>query len=320
MALNQLVIDIERFKVWINPTPLLDAGVRMVIVKADEMFNTNSKILASAGMPIAAYHYIRPSEDAMEQANSVINEIEKSQLPLLPVVFLDFEEPFGAKKEDFSAAFWQKYSNTAKEVFNNLRSLKKDWRVVGYTRASFVNEFVPQAGDWMGEYDWWLAQYNRFGNQFTTWKLLLEKFLPGAFELKLPAGVQLSQVVGHQFTGDELSLPGLYSDNGFSAVDVCLFDAKFLDEIGATPSPLPLAAATLVGEVTAVPGVRARRGPGLTFDRTYLLKTGHPVEVLEVKGNWARLRSHQELWVSAKWLRLSQIGSREGMRADTRSG
>jgi hypothetical protein len=75
MALNQLVIDIENSRFGL--TPLLDAGVRMVIVKADEMFHTNSKILASAGMPIAAYHYISPSKDALEQANTVIEEIEK---------------------------------------------------------------------------------------------------------------------------------------------------------------------------------------------------------------------------------------------------
>ena len=305
MALNQLVVDIEKFKKFVDPTPMLDAGVKMVIVKADEMFEANCKILAKAGMPIAAYHYISPFIDATQQVNSIIEDIQKSELPLLPVIFLDFEEPFGADKNDATSTFWKQYSNHAKDIFSDLRA--KNWRVVGYTRASFIKEFVPQAEEWIGEYEWWLAQYSLLGNQFTTWKLLLEKFLPGAIELDLPPGVELSQVVGHQFTGDKLSLPGLYSDTGFSAVDVCLFDAKFLNEIGATPNPPPLPMARFVGKVTAWIGLRARTGPGTSFDRTFLLKKDHPVEVVEIKDGWAKLRSYEELWVSAKWLQLTEI-------------
>ena len=303
MALNQLVVDVEEFKKFINPTPLLDAGVRMVVVKADGMFKTNGKILANAGMPIASYQYISSSRDAKQQADTIISEIENSQLPLLPVIFLDFEEPFGAKKSDFNNAFWQRYSKLAEELFETLR--ERGRHVVGYTRASFVNEFVPQARDWMGDYEWWLAEYISIDNQFTTWKRLLEKFLPGTIELRLPFGVPLSNVVGHQFTGDKLSLPGLYGDNDYSAVDVCLFSGDFLDGIGATPKPAPLPPASLIGEVTASWGLRARKGPGKTFDKTYLLKKGHPVEVLEVKDGWARLRSHEETWVSASWLKFS---------------
>ena len=305
MALDQLVVDIEKFKKWIDPTPLLDAGVKMVIVKSDEMFEANCKILVNAGMPIAAYHYISPFRDTTQQVNSIIKDIENSQLPLLPVIFLDFEEPIGFNLQDANANFWDQYSKRAKDIFGELQA--RGWRVVGYTRASFVEEFVPQAEEWTGDYEWWLAQYTPLGNQFTTWKRLLEKFLPGAFNLDLPPGVKLSQVVGHQFTGDKLSLPGLYSDTGFSAVDVCLFDANFLTEIGATPNPPPLPAARFVGKVTAWKGLRARIGPDKSFDSTFLLKKDHPVEVLEIKDGWAKLRSHQETWVRASWLQLTEI-------------
>lgn len=305
MALDQLVIDIEKFKKWIDPTPMLNAGVKMVIVKADEMFEANCKILAKAGMPIAAYHYISPFQDTAQQVDTIIGDIENSQLPLLPVIFLDFEEPIGFNKQDADNDFWKQYSNRAKGIFGELRA--RGWRVVGYTRASFVKEFVPHTEEWIGEYKWWLAQYSLLGNQFTTWKRLLEKFLPEAVALDLPPGVELSQVVGHQFTGDKLSLPGLYSDTGFSAVDVCLFDAGFLTEIGATPNPPPLPAARFIGTVTAWLGLRARTGPGKSFDRTFLLKKDHPVEVVEIKDGWAKLRSHEELWVSASWLQLTEI-------------
>ena len=111
MALNQLVVDIEKFKKFVDPTPMLDAGVKMVIVKADEMFEANCKILAKAGMPIAAYHYISPFIDATQQVNSIIEDIQKSELSLLPVIFLDFEEPFGADKNDATSTFWKQYSN-----------------------------------------------------------------------------------------------------------------------------------------------------------------------------------------------------------------
>ena len=89
--LNKLVVDIARYTEGVDPLPLHDAGVKMVILKADQLFARNAKVLSNSGMPIAAYHWVDPTRDADQQVAETLNLIRASDLPVL-AIFSDFEQ------------------------------------------------------------------------------------------------------------------------------------------------------------------------------------------------------------------------------------
>src|SRR6266498_3369047 len=89
--LNKLVVDISHHQKSVDPLPLLEAGVQLVIIKADDLFTRHGKIFANAGMPIAAYHWIDPIEDPTQQVNATLDLIRNSNLPVV-ALFADFEQ------------------------------------------------------------------------------------------------------------------------------------------------------------------------------------------------------------------------------------
>jgi hypothetical protein len=89
--LNKLIVDIASYTEGLDPLPLHDAGVKMVILKADHLFTRNARILSNSGMPIAAYHWVDPTRDADQQVSETLNLIRASDLPVL-AIFSDFEQ------------------------------------------------------------------------------------------------------------------------------------------------------------------------------------------------------------------------------------
>ena len=87
--LNKLVVDIASHTEGVDPLPLHDAGVQMVILKVDQLFTRNAEILSNSGMPIAAYHWVDPTLDADQQTANTLNIIRTSGLPVL-AIFSDF--------------------------------------------------------------------------------------------------------------------------------------------------------------------------------------------------------------------------------------
>ena len=199
-----------------------------------------------------------------------------------------------------------KLSSHAKQVFEGLEA--SEWRVFGYTRASFAREYAPQAAEWMSTYRWWLAYYLSCGKQTLTWADLQTRILPTVnFTPRLPPGISNERVIGHQFTGDELLLPGLYADikrTTCSAANISLFDDQFLEEIGAVPNPKPLPAVQYEAAVTAYPTLNVRSGPGITYSKLYSLKKDTAVQLTEINDGWAKLRSFGEEWCSESYLKI----------------
>lgn len=315
--LNKLVVDIATYTKGVDPLPLHDASVQLMILKVDDLFTRNGKILVNSGMPIAAYHWIDPTLDANQQVADTLGILRSSGLPVL-AIFADFEQ-WWSKWDEWHRAIrktlaWNlvsrfspgKISSHAKQVFEGFAA--SEWKTIGYTRASFVAEFAPGAVAWMPQYRWWLAHYLEFGKQQLSWADLKANILPRVnFSPALPPGVTQDKVVGHQFTGDELSLPGLYGNimrTEFSEVDVNLFDEQFLAEIGAIPQPKPLPEAQYEAVVTASPTLRVRSGPGTSFEHLYSLKKGEPVELTEITEGWGKIRSFGEEWCSAEFLEI----------------
>jgi hypothetical protein len=268
-------------------------------------------------MPIAAYHWVDPTKDAEQQVADSLKIIRDSGLPVL-AIFPDFEQ-YWSKWDEWYAAIkgtlsWNlvsrfsgdKLSVHAKKVFEEFE--KSEWRVFGYTRASFVREYAPQAADWISSYRWWLAHYLDYGNQTLTWDELKSRILPTVnFAPALPPGIKTEQVVGHQFTGDELSLPGLYGDAArtkYSAADVSLFDEQFLKEIDAMPDSKPLPEVQYEAVVTAYPTLNVRSGPSFTASKLYALKQGTAVHLSEITNGWAKIQSFSEEWCSEEYLKI----------------
>jgi len=315
--LNRLVVDIARYTEGVDPIPLHQASVELVILKVDELFERNGRILANSGMPIAAYHWIDPTRDAAQQVAESLAVIRESGLPVL-AIFPDFEQYWSSWSEWYHAIqkrlSWSlvsrlagdRLSSHARQVFDGFAASGAP--TIGYTRASFIREYAPQASQWMPNYKWWLAHYGEFGNQALTWEGLKNVILPAVnFFPDLPSGLTPNHVVGHQFTGDELSLPGLYGDiyrSRYSAADVNLFDGQFLAEIGAVPNPRPLPPLQYEAVATASPRLNVRSGPATSFPVLYALPKGAPVQITRMTDNWAKIRSYGEEWCSAHYLHI----------------
>ncbi len=315
--LNKLVVDISHHQKSVDPLPLLEAEVQLVIIKADDLFTRHGKIFANAGMPIAAYHWIDPIKDPLQQANATLDLIRNSNLPVVSL-FVDFEQWWSD---------WDKWllfineklleqkvprfngdhlSSHAKQVFETFQA--SNGKPIGYTSASFVREHSPQAAEWMGDFQWWLAHYGTYNIQSLTWQEFKSKVLPTVnFSPNLPDSVTTQLVVGHQFTGDKFKLPGAYSDDRRtkpSPADVSLFDGEFLTGIGAVPNPKPLSEAHYEAVVTSTT-LNVRSGPGTSFEVLYTLKKGEGIELTSINDErWAKLRSFGEEWCSEQNLQI----------------
>lgn len=315
--LNKLVVDIAHYTKGVNPVPLHDASVQLIILKVDDLFVRNANIFVNSGMPIAAYHWIDPTQDADQQVDNTLNILRSSGLPV-KAIFADFEQWWSNWDQWHRAILktlaWNlvsrfnanKLSSHAKQVFE--RFAASEWKTFGYTRASFVTEYAPEASSWMPEYRWWLAHYLDFGKQELSWDDLKANLLPQVnFSPALPPEVTQDKIVGHQFTGDELALPGLYGNpmrTEFARADVNLFDEQFLAEIEAVPDPQPLPEKQYEAVVTASPSLRVRSGPSTNFDHLYSLRRGEAVELTEITEGWGKIRSYGEEWCSADFLRI----------------
>jgi hypothetical protein len=315
--LNKLVVDVTHNAEGIDPLPLHEAAVQMVILKVDELFTRNAKILSNSGMPVAAYHWVDPTLDPEQQVAATLNIIRASDLPVL-AIFVDFEQ-YWSKWDKWHLATkgqlaWNEVSrfsgdmlsSHAKQVFEGLEA--SEWRVFGYTKDSFPMEYAPQAAGWMATYRWWVAHNIPYGRQTLTWSDFQTRILPTVnSSFNLPPGISKERVIGNQFTAGELLLPGLYEDiqrTTFSTSNISLFDERFLDELGADPDPKPLPEVQYEAVVTAFPSLNVRSGPGTSFSKLYNLKRGVNIQLTEFIDGWAKLRSFGEEWCSEWYLKI----------------
>ena len=315
--LNKLVVDIARYTKGVNPLPLHEASIQMVVLKVDEQFLQNARVLANSGMPVAVYHWIDPTVNADQQVAKTLNTLRASGLQI-QAIFADFEQWWSNWEQWHQAILkelsWNlvsrfnasKLSSHAKQVFKGFAA--SEWKTFGYTRASFVNEFAPEASSWIPEYRWWLAHYITTEKQTLSWAGLKSRILPLVdFSPAMPPALTRDKVIGHQFTGDKLSLPGLYEDVfrvKHAKADVNFFDEDFLTEIGAVPNPKPLPEPLHEAIVTASPRLNVRSGPSTSAPILYKLMEGAPAKIAELKDGWARLRSYEDEWCSATYLQI----------------
>ena len=318
--LNKLVVDIADYTESVNPLPLHQASTQMVILKVTKHFEKNGRAFENSGMPIAAYHWADPTMGVAQQVDETLNRIRASGLPIL-AIFVDFAQwwskwaewnKFLQKKlawELVSRFDNEKLSNHAEQVFEAFAA--SEWKIFGYTQASFVNDFAPEAKSWIPQYRWWLSHYLDYAEETLSWANFHTRFLSDMnLSPDLPPGLSRDKMIGHQFTSDALYLPGLYGNMNRTkgaAVNISLFDAQFLEEIEAIPNPKPLPDTKYEAVVTAFPSLRVRSGPGTSFGKLYSLKKDKKIEIAIVKDKWAKLRSYTEEWSSARYLNMVAI-------------
>lgn len=316
---EKLVVDLASYNRGVDPQPLHAAGVGLVILKADNQFAHNGRLLANSGMPIAAYHWIDPTKDAHRQVADTWNLLRSSGLPVL-AVFLDFAQWWSRWGQWYKAVAnklaWEsvrrfgggKLSKHAQQVFEAFAAA--GWTTCGYTRAGFVDRYASEAGSWMNGYRWWLAHHLDIDARLLTWEQLRAQVLPQVdFLPALPNRLERRNVVGHQFTSARLSLPGLYADafrTEYVPANLSLFDGAFLEQIGAVPQPKALPEPLGKAIVTAYPRLNVRSGPGTSYPVVFKLVTGTPVQVVALQDGWARLRSFEEQWCSASYLQFEE--------------
>jgi hypothetical protein len=110
-----------------------------------------------------------------------------------------------------------------------------------YTNNGFVASWAPGMNAWLPQFPAWVPQYGREPAAVTqmSWAQLRAGWLPN-YNLILAAGQLPGMVMGHQFTGDLIELPGAYDPYGRELVlDVSVFSQAFIDGLRGGPAPAP---------------------------------------------------------------------------------
>lgn len=331
-----LVVDVSRYQRRIRADILRAAGVRLVIAKIgqgtamDEKFEQHKSECDLMSMPLAAYHWPDPIQSARPQAEAVLRWIDKYKN--IRAICGDYEQWWSvwgtwyqavAKKIAWAAVETLSPARISDvyEEYSEFIAARTATPLVSYTSKGFVTSHAPGMADWLARHPLWVAGYIYGGDKVTvSWDELEQKWLPKeTWSPLLPPGA--GRVVGWQFTGDKLMLPGMYSDEAGierSPADVSLFDPAWLDLIiGQTapvpepesqPEPEPLTAGLpLQATVTGSPYINIRSGPGIGYPDIGDLPAGEVRNVLAVGGS--------DVWIeieSGKWA-CARTGARELM-------
>jgi hypothetical protein len=110
-----------------------------------------------------------------------------------------------------------------------------DLPVVVYTSYGFVSSYAGEAASWLGRYPSWISHWKEqpATRVRLSWEQIRESWLP-RYEPLCPPGVLSPAVVGHQFSGDRILAPGVYTDPAGTVAgptDLSVFDREWLARI-----------------------------------------------------------------------------------------
>jgi len=245
--LSVLVGDVSRYQRKIRPYILRSNGIRAMIAKSSGGLNKDVKYeqhyadcLANK-MPVAPYHWVDPIYSPERQMDYLI-DINRGKNIFAYV--LDIEQYWNNWDAWYKAVIKQiswslvpriRPDLLSKHAYQCARYLaaRVEKPVVIYTSYGYVTSYAPGMAEWLGEFFNWPANYIIRSSQKLNidWPELYQKYVPIGKKPLLPPGVPENKVVGWQYTGDLISLPGMYSDNeGItpSPSDLSLFDPDWL--------------------------------------------------------------------------------------------
>ncbi len=257
MTRDQLIIDLALYQRRFRAAILRAAGVRGAIIKGtsdereDPMHDRHLEEAATEPelLPMD-YHWLDPIGDPKKELDFKGEWLDRH--PQILFCWLDCEQWWAnwgswyqaiQKKIEWAAVSRfapQRISDNAQFIAEGLRKYGK--KVGIYTSYGFVTGYARAMSKWIGQYPLWVAHYGRQPKAVTTleWDQI-GPWLPN-YQLLLPPGADPEKVVGHQFTGDRLLLPGVYSDDAGtkrSPLDVSVFNKEFLNSL-TNPAPVPV--------------------------------------------------------------------------------
>jgi hypothetical protein len=339
--------DISKYEPFLNPAEYVSAGIKFAIVRIgtgekgeDPFFVKNAKKLIDVGITVMGYWWIDPTGDAIEQARTCKQIVVSSGLPIKYIwgdierwwndwawhdLFTHGKVPFDQSKV-FRSTFLNNYYFTCMaELANQFMD-----QVGIYTGQGFITSWCPQMADWLFSYRLWISQYPKEVKKgtFMTWEEFCASWLP----TKDPNMKDMSkefplQLMGHQFTGDHVRLPGAYKDAQMTSkfatpLDVNVFQKDFCDALldsGSNPSPLPSPGPGIIDPLfraivrTGAANIRNAPIGSAEVLRSELQGTILSIYRISTTG-WGKVAPFQDEWVFMADLQKA-LRSRKGRRS-----
>jgi hypothetical protein len=246
----ELVTDVSRYQRKLRPALMKQGGVSAVLIKAtggmskDIRFDQHYADCQEDEMPTAAYHWVDPIYSPQRQIDTYLQTIGNKDIF---AHVIDIEQYWGAWDVWYSAIMkkiaWASVPvisprKIALHAYRTLEYLcsKTDKPVVVYTSKNFVVSYAQDMAEWLHLFPLMVAHYVIYPSKEITvsWDEFTQKYLPDPNRIPLlPPGTSVDNLVGWQFTGDRICLPGMYSDDAgkkLSPADVSLFDKEWLEK------------------------------------------------------------------------------------------
>lgn len=322
-----LVVDVSRWQYRVNGKELKDGGVEGIIVKMssglskDPRFEKHAEEAVKNDLVLMVYHWDDIIYNPEQQAEFVLQTIQENAFPVKFVWgdqeqwWLDWNLWLKARSGSLPYSSVPRLSsdNIAKHNEDFMKALNTLIKPSGvYTSYGFTSSFAPKMADYIGMYKTWVAHYGRIIPSISlSWEDLRNTYMP-SYNILLPLGAQEKNVVGHQFSGDSLKLPGMYDAIGRrTGADVNVFSRNFFDMITGKipwdyaeekPEEKPEEIYTPVEYQTLVENLNVRRDATIDSPVLRVLQgKGTKIMVLFVSGNWAKLEGQG--WVSFKYIK-----------------
>lgn len=146
-------LDISEYQGQTNWKRIQDYGFDFVYsrsnvgIKVDAQVERNCELAAKRGIPHGLYVFVKPDQDATQQAETLISFYKKYDIPLVPQIDVESHGGLGPRK----------VRNAVKEIVSLVK--QEIGTPVIYTGAHFWNTHVKMK--WMGDYPLWVAKYVR---------------------------------------------------------------------------------------------------------------------------------------------------------------
>ncbi len=151
-SIEYLGLDVSHFQGDIDWRKVKESGITFAIMKASEgltevdpKFTTNWSGALSAGLVRGAYHFFRPEDDALAQAQHYIKTVQLQAGDLVPVIDIEVIDSASILAIDAGVKRWLQYVEQATGV-----------KPMIYSDLSFLNSDLESG---FGEYPLWIAEY-----------------------------------------------------------------------------------------------------------------------------------------------------------------
>jgi GH25 family lysozyme M1 (1,4-beta-N-acetylmuramidase) len=253
MKRDTIVVDVSRYQQRLDLQELQAGDVKHVIIKAgggitiDSMYHNHAEKCLANNMPVSIYYWADPTIAPNVQVQILLEEVERYPISH---IWVDIEQWWSVWADWYKALqnklAWQFVARFRPDKLNDFYCNFMDCLVAGakrpvgiYTSYGFVSSYAPKMSKWLANYDIWVAHFSKVvpKGETMTWQRFMKIYSPN-FSPLLPPGANPARIVGHQFTGDRIRLPGMYSlPSGpvLSGADVSLFNSEWLEGITLRP-------------------------------------------------------------------------------------